>query len=231
MFDRFQPATSQAQAPPSIGQANSNLFGGIMAGTTSNTNTIDFARTESIPVYPIGQSVDSSMIRSPGAPVPPVVDACLASPISPTQTAAESHILNSGRMMKKRAKKSRKSFDQDDEDIVSQSYVEPAIDWSSKSLQEKVARIIELQAFDGSWSGSDAEILMVLSLPAEDGKVVDKQVWVTLLVVKWLEIMAWEEEGVWEMVVEKARGWLTGCGVMDVETLDSEAAKEIEKLK
>jgi hypothetical protein len=50
-------------------------------------------------------------------------------------------------------------------------------------------------------------------------------------VVKWLEIMAWEEEGVWEMVVEKARGWLTGCGVMDVETLESEAAKEIEKLK
>jgi hypothetical protein len=72
---------------------------------------------------------------------------------------------------------------------------------------------------------------MVLGLPAEDSKVVDKQVWVTLLVVKWLEIMAWEEEGVWEMVVEKARGWLTGCGVMDVETLESEAAKEIEKLK
>ncbi|KAN0091683.1 von Willebrand factor type A domain containing protein [Hyaloscypha variabilis] len=231
MFDRFQPATSQAQAPPSIGQANSNLFGGIMAGTTSNTNTMDFARTESIPVYPIGQSVDSSMIRSPGAPVPAVVAAGLASPISAAQTAAESHILNSGRMTKKRAKKSRKSFDQDDDDIVSQSYVEPAIDWSSKSLQEKVARIIELQAFDGSWSGSDAEILMVLGLPAEDGKVVDRQVWVTLLVVKWLEIMASEEEGVWEMVVEKARGWLTGCGVMDVETLESEAAKEIEKLK
>lgn len=107
---------------------------------------------------------------------------------------------------------------------------QPTIDWSSKSLPEKVARLIELQAFDGSWSGSDSEVIQILGL-AEDGKVADRQVWVTLLVVKWLETMAREEEGVWEMVVEKARGWLAGCSVMDVERLEVEAGKEIEKLK
>jgi hypothetical protein len=56
-------------------------------------------------------------------------------------------------------------------------------------------------------------------------------VWITLLVVKWLEIMASEEESVWEMVGEKARGWLMGYGIMDLEGLEKAAANEIEKLK
>ena len=132
---------------------------------------------------------------------------------------------------KKRAStRYRKAESGSDDDYAALSSVQPTIDWSSKSLQEKVARVIELQAFDGSWSGSDSEVIDILGVAAGDGKV-DSQVWITLLVVKWLEIMAREEEGVWEMVVEKARGWLTGCGVMDVESLEIEAGKEIEGLK
>ena len=77
----------------------------------------------------------------------------------------------------------------------------PAIDWSSKSVQEKVARFIELQTFEGSWT-FDVEVFSIMGLgegqsegvKRQDG--VDKHVWVTLLVVKWLEIMAGEEEGV-----------------------------------
>jgi hypothetical protein len=106
------------------------------------------------------------------------------------------------------------------------------VDWSSKSFTEKVARLIELQTFDGSWVESE-EIANILGfkegVESKDG--IDKGVWITLLVVKWFEIMASEEEGVWEMLVEKARGWLEGCWVMNVEELEQAAAREIEKLK
>jgi Vault protein inter-alpha-trypsin domain/von Willebrand factor type A domain len=108
----------------------------------------------------------------------------------------------------------------------------PTIDWSSKSVTEKVARLIELQTFDGSWTG-DEEIKEIMGfnggLDLKQG--VEMAVWITLLVVKWLEIMASEEESVWEMVGEKARGWLMGCGIMDLEGLEKAAANEIEKLK
>ena len=43
--------------------------------------------------------------------------------------------------------------------------------------------------------------------------------------------MVSEEEGVWEMLVEKARGWLEVCGVINVEELEQAASREIEKLK
>jgi hypothetical protein len=111
-------------------------------------------------------------------------------------------------------------------------YVAPVVDWSSKSFTEKVARLIELQTFDGSWAESE-EIASILGFKegVESKEGVDKGVWITLLVVKWFEIMASEEEGVWEMLVEKARGWFEGCGVMNVEELEQVAAREIEKLK
>ncbi len=109
-------------------------------------------------------------------------------------------------------------------------YVAPVVDWSSKSFTEKVARLIELQTFDGSWAETE-EIASILGfkegVESKDGV----EIWITLLVVKWFEIMASEEEGVWEMIVEKARGWLAGCGVLNVEELEQAAAMEIEKLK
>jgi hypothetical protein len=108
----------------------------------------------------------------------------------------------------------------------------PIIDWPSKSLTEKVARLIELQTFDGSWTGGeDIKGILGFSGGMEWKQGVEMAVWITLLVVKWLEIMASEEEGVWEMVGEKARGWLEGCGVMDLESLEQAAKVEIEKLK
>ncbi|PMD63822.1 uncharacterized protein K444DRAFT_609634 [Hyaloscypha bicolor E] len=35
---------------------------------------------------------------------------------------------------------------------------QPMVDWSSKTIQEKIARLIELQTFQGTWSGSESEI-------------------------------------------------------------------------
>jgi hypothetical protein len=119
-----------------------------------------------------------------------------------------------------------------DEEAEEFNYMAPFVDWPSKSLTEKLARLIELQTFDGSWPESE-EIASILGFKeGVEWKVgVDKGVWITLLVVKWFEIMASEEEGVWEMLVEKARAWLEGCGVMNVEDLEQAAAKEIEMLK
>jgi hypothetical protein len=112
----------------------------------------------------------------------------------------------------------------------------PAIDWSSKSVQEKVARFIELQTFQGSWT-FDVEVFSIMGLgdgqsegvKRQDG--VDKDVWVTLLVVKWLEIMAGEEEGVWSMVVEKARGWLEGQTEMALDALENDAESVVKALQ
>jgi hypothetical protein len=35
---------------------------------------------------------------------------------------------------------------------------QPMVDWSSKSVQEKVARLIELQTFEATWYAPDSEI-------------------------------------------------------------------------
>jgi hypothetical protein len=32
------------------------------------------------------------------------------------------------------------------------------VDWFSKTIQEKIARLIELQTFQGTWSSSESEI-------------------------------------------------------------------------
>lgn len=134
-----------------------------------------------------------------------------------------------GRMGYSQAHK-RKSFRTTSAEEI--DYVALIVDWSLKSFTEKVARLIELQTFDGSWAESE-EIASILGFKVgvDSKEGVDKGVWITLLVVKWFEIMATEEEGVWEMLVEKARGWLEGCGVMNVEELEQAAAREIEKLK
>jgi hypothetical protein len=137
-----------------------------------------------------------------------------------------------GQVDSNQSHKRKSSMTTNDEEAEEFDYVVPVVDWSSKSLTEKLARLIELQIFDGSWAESE-EIASILGFKegVESKEGVDKGVWITLLVVKWFEIMASEEEGVWEMLVEKARGWLEGCGVMNVEELEQAAALEIEKLK
>ena len=55
------------------------------------------------------------------------------------------------------------------------NYVAPVVDWSFKSLTEKLARLIELQSFDGSWPGSE-EIASILGFKegVESKEGVDK---------------------------------------------------------
>lgn len=97
---------------------------------------------------------------------------------------------------------------------------------------EKMQKLIDLQTFTGSWSRT-AELLAMLShgkvsltqqseittaiKDAGDGMLSDGvidglsvEALVTSLAIAWFETVVPNEADVWEMVVDKARGWLEG---------------------
>ncbi len=79
--------------------------------------------------------------------------------------------------------------------------------------EERVHRIIELQHFEGCWDLNEevAHILGFESLQQFCGGREEKtrgKEWATLLVVAFLEKRMREFEDVWDLVVEKAKGWL-----------------------
>ena len=79
---------------------------------------------------------------------------------------------------------------------------------ASLSDYEKVHQLVALQDFQGFWSVKlQDELSRILKLPVSAWAGKD-DVWTTLLVVAFFEEKLREEEGVWEMVVEKARLWL-----------------------
>jgi hypothetical protein len=105
--------------------------------------------------------------------------------------------------------------------------VASAKDWSQESSSEKVLALIALQAFDGYWPGDNIEVGRIMGLGStiknENLVTEEKNIWATLLVVKFLEEKCVDEEGTWALVVEKARAWLVGMGN------DQAAMEELEK--
>ncbi|KAL8744404.1 MAG: hypothetical protein Q9184_008001 [Pyrenodesmia sp. 2 TL-2023] len=102
-------------------------------------------------------------------------------------------------------------------DDMSHEAVTPA----PQTANEKVHAIIELQDFEGWWESSDAlSAILQIEVPASQMRE-----WVTTLVVRWLEVRMKAEGEVWELVVEKARGWLEGqiMGDGEMERLEREA--------
>jgi hypothetical protein len=101
---------------------------------------------------------------------------------------------------------------------------DPIPDWSTKSAADKVLALISLQEFEGSWPADDKKVgeIMRFEIPKAPGGE-ELKVWVTLLVVKFLEEKCSGEEGTWGLVVEKARGWLEGLGFIEVESLEAAA--------
>ena len=97
-------------------------------------------------------------------------------------------------------------------------------------------QLIGLQSFDGSWKDSD-KLFQLLGLQGKEKQIEatfdgvaslqdsDRYVIImTVCAIAWLEKEAKEEEGVWEMVVDKARGWV-------VSKLGEKVAEEqIEKV-
>lgn len=75
--------------------------------------------------------------------------------------------------------------------------------------KDPLQRIIALQTFEGYWN-LDAPLLEVVGLPAqhEAPQGVDSKVWATVLAISFLEGKMAGDKEAWEMVVEKARGWL-----------------------
>lgn len=82
--------------------------------------------------------------------------------------------------------------------------------------------LIALQTFAGFWELSD-EVVNTLCIPRErlgllDNTVIggkagaaddNQNLWVTLLVVRFLETYMQEEKDVWDLVIDKAREWLS----------------------
>jgi hypothetical protein len=111
----------------------------------------------------------------------------------------------------------------------------PAKDWSTASPSEKVLALISLQEFEGYWPGNKAEVgrIMSLSSSLKNGNLSseEKSIWVTLLVVKFLEEKCADEEGTWALVVEKARGWLVSLAKdkAAMEGLEKKALETVQK--
>lgn len=230
------------QAPPAIGHGPSNLFGGIMAGTPPPAPATSRISEESTPEMNAPFIAHGYAGRATGSPMPAVA-ATAAAGGDIKSAPRERRAAGIKTFLKKTKKRSSLSATSElrDSDTSSPEADHmkpdlPAIDWSSKSVQEKVARFIELQTFQGSWT-FDVEVFSIMGLgdgqsegvKRQDG--VDKDVWVTLLVVKWLEVMAGEEEGVWSMVVEKARGWLEGQTETALDALENDAESAVKALQ
>ncbi|KAF8856070.1 hypothetical protein BDZ45DRAFT_625561 [Acephala macrosclerotiorum] len=112
------------------------------------------------------------------------------------------------------------------------------VDWSSKSVVEKVLALIDLQDFDGFWPSSNTAIPKIINVDPSDseegkGSEQERNVWVTMLVIKFLEMKCGDEEGTWELVVEKANKWIVGLGMEGsiVDLLEKKAGVVIENSK
>jgi hypothetical protein len=99
----------------------------------------------------------------------------------------------------------------------------PAPDWSTQSAVEKVLALIALQDFDGSWPTDNAQIAAILGI--DIGTKPDPKAWVTLLVVRYLELKNSDESGIWGLVVDKARDWLAANVSAGLEDLEKEATE------
>lgn len=103
------------------------------------------------------------------------------------------------------------------------------IEWSIKSPADKVIALIAIQDFEGSWvPPTEADEIMCLDVP-ENPKASDQKVWITLVVVCYLEQKMASQEGTWALVVDKARGWLASLNLMNLNELEKEATEFVKK--
>ncbi|KAH6693333.1 von Willebrand factor type A domain-containing protein [Leptodontidium sp. MPI-SDFR-AT-0119] len=94
------------------------------------------------------------------------------------------------------------------------------------SIADKVLTLIQLQDFEGFWaSNANHRVFRIMDITdTTTPEGADPNVWLTILVVKFLQEKCAEEQGTWELVVEKAQTWLDGCGYMGVEELEKKAS-------
>ncbi|KIW87218.1 uncharacterized protein Z519_12121 [Cladophialophora bantiana CBS 173.52] len=102
-----------------------------------------------------------------------------------------------------------------EEDIAGEAGEHAApVDLTTLSNTEKMHQIIGLEEFDGSWLRSK-NLLALLGVTEEQFTSVDiftekgeDAIKATVLAVAWLKVKVLPEKDVWEMVADKAMGWL-----------------------
>lgn len=115
----------------------------------------------------------------------------------------------------------------DDENDEADSDMGSAIDFCKDETPPEAAvptgddldKVVALQTFEGWWKLDDHLLEVLELLRVEVEKVVPAnvsfEVWATVLAVRFLEGKLLDRKDAWELVVEKARGWLEGQGVVD----------------
>ena len=128
-----------------------------------------------------------------------------------------------------------------DEELDSRSLPSPRDSRAATSLlpptpRERTKSLIALQSFEGSFQLTEA-LASILAVPLVDleAKLAEaslattpaddaRKLWATLLAIAALEIQMKGEMEVWELVVEKARDWISGLeqvGKADLDKLEA----------
>lgn len=110
----------------------------------------------------------------------------------------------------------------DTEDIIDYESEEAEEDTPPEVIPpdaDDLDRIVALQTFEGWWELDDC-LLGILELSTAETEKhipgnVSLEVWATVLAIRFLEGKLADRKDAWELVVEKARGWIDGQGVSD----------------
>jgi hypothetical protein len=190
MTRRRQAASAAPSAPPACDQIASNTY---------YDPTIEAKDDTSAPQYeypPLNRAMDSASLEL----------------TSPGHSAASAQPAPARKRMAGKKRTSIGDVDSRERDIgVRASDIKAAP--LPRTNEDKLHELISLQTFDGSWKWTET-LFAVLELEDKLIKAtlpgLGETMMATLLAVAFLEGKMEEEEGVWEMVVEKAKGWLEG---------------------
>lgn len=92
---------------------------------------------------------------------------------------------------------------------------------------DKVLSIIELQDFEGCWTGA-TELSIIMGIKEKTLSKRKECYWITLVVIAFLEGKMDKEKGIWDLVVCKARTWLEEKE-FKVEVLEAEARQVVRQ--
>ncbi|KUJ09677.1 uncharacterized protein LY89DRAFT_627904 [Mollisia scopiformis] len=137
-------------------------------------------------------------------------------------------IQDNGPTMKGRSIPKRKMKSEVDDMDYTPTPVE--VDWSTKTVVEKMLALIDLQDFEGFWPVEKREEISKIIGVAIDGAAeeLESKIWITMAAVKFLEEKCGDEEGTWGLIVEKARAWMAGTkSASELEVFESRAEKLI----
>ena len=211
---------AQPQGLPESGRGPSNQFGSLFGAPASRPKPA----TSSL----FGASAATNHSRSSfafGAKTPPFSMAA-SQPASAALFAGSNAYKGSGFDGNGSCDTSRSYYSQP---TATPTVAELTQKWASKSKVDRILALIELQDFEGSWLADNDEIPIILGFAIPESPNGDSKVWVTILVVLYLEVKNADEEGTWGLVVEKAREWLGSNAEGGLEGLEKAALEVVKK--